>query len=132
MRFHTLLMIILLSCYTIISEARVEEIYPFSTTSMSERFKTLTENIRCVVCQNQNIADSHAPLANDLREKIYRMMLEGQSDVQIQAYLVRRYGDFILLKPRFSAHTLLLWLFPFIALLISFFIIQKTLKSTYR
>lgn len=80
------------------------------------RYTALIQEIRCVVCQNQNIADSNAPLANDLRKKIYAMVENNQSDEDIKNYLVARYGEFILLKPRFHGATLFLWLFPFTCL----------------
>ncbi len=85
----------------------------FAMTPAEEtRYISLTKEIRCVVCQNQNIADSDAPLANDLRKKIYAMAEENKSDADIKDYLVARYGEFILLKPRFNKTTLILWLFP--------------------
>ena len=93
-----------------------EDTYTFTSTTQAERFNHFTKNIRCVVCLNQSIADSNAPLANDLRNKIYNMMLDNQSDADIQDYLVKRYGEFILFKPRFSKLTIILWGFPFIAL----------------
>lgn len=110
--------------------AQIEETYPFQSALASERFKTLTENIRCVVCQNQNIADSNAPLANDLRAKVYEMVLADKSDKQIEDYLVQRYGEFILLKPRLSPNTLLLWLFPLLGLSIAGFLITQRCKHT--
>lgn len=85
------------------------------------RFRVLTNEIRCVVCQNQSIADSSAPLANDLREKISLMIQTGKSDDEIKDYLVKRYGEFILLRPRFSLSTLFLWFFPFIGLAAIFY-----------
>lgn len=92
----------------------------------NERFLALTKEIRCVVCQNQSISDSNAPLAKDLREKVYVLVEEKKSNEEIKNYLVKRYGEFILLKPRFNKLTLLLWAFPFIGLafaaaLLSFF-----------
>lgn len=99
-----------------IAFANTQETYSFNSSADSARFQALTQTIRCVVCQNQNIADSNAPLANDLREKVYRMVLAQQSDAEIQTYLVKRYGEFILLKPRFSSLTIILWLFPLLGL----------------
>jgi len=78
-----------------------------------------------VVCQSQSIADSNAPLANDLREKIYRMMLEKKSDAEIKQYLVKRYGEFILLKPAFNKLTLILWIFPFLGIAMVFLVIIR-------
>lgn len=98
--------------------AQTQEMYAFNSPADSARFQALTETVRCVVCQNQNIADSNAPLANDLREKIYRMVLAQQPDSEIQAYLVKRYGEFILLEPRLTPLTLVLWTFPLGGLII--------------
>lgn len=104
--------------------------YSFSSSLDAERFHALTQEIRCVVCQNQNIADSNAPLAQDLRDKIYRMVQTQQSDEVIKDYLVKRYGEFILLKPRFNSHTYLLWGFPGLAMLfIVLFILLSSRKK---
>lgn len=92
--------------------------YAFTSTDQAERFNTLIQETRCIVCQNQSLADSSAPLANDLRDKIYRMVISNQSDEQITNYLVKRYGEFILLRPRWNSTTLLLWFFPIAGLLI--------------
>ncbi len=105
-------------------------LYPFSSTTDATRFQSLTKEIRCVVCQNQNIADSNAPLANDLRQKIYTMILEKKSDNHIKKYLVKRYGEFILLQPPFNASTALLWLFPLVALMTTFgFLLHSLFKQ---
>ena len=86
--------------------------YEFTAEAERERFRTLTAELRCPKCQNQNIADSDAPIAMDLRREIYRMLGEGQSDEQIVDYLVARYGDFVLYNPPLDARTLLLWYGP--------------------
>jgi cytochrome c-type biogenesis protein CcmH len=88
----------------------------FTSTHEANRFYTLIKEIRCVVCQNQTIADSNAPLANDLREKVYQLVNAKKSNEEIKDYLVKRYGEFILLKPRFNKLTFILWAFPFIGL----------------
>lgn len=80
------------------------------------RLTQLTHEIRCVVCQNQSVADSDAPLARDLRQKIAELIAQQMTDEAIKDYLVKRYGEFILLKPRLSRATLLLWVFPFVGL----------------
>jgi cytochrome c-type biogenesis protein CcmH len=77
------------------------------------RVKGLGEELRCLVCQNQTIADSNAPLAVDLRNQIRAQMAQGRTDDQIRAYMVERYGDFVLYNPPFKASTVLLWLGPF-------------------
>ncbi|HZZ93260.1 MAG TPA: cytochrome c-type biogenesis protein [Usitatibacter sp.] len=77
------------------------------------RLKDLGEELRCLVCQNQTIADSHAPLAVDLRNQIRVMVRQGRTDDEIRAYMVERYGDFVLYKPPLKATTVLLWIGPF-------------------
>lgn len=106
-----------------------EALYPFSSPADANRFETLTNEIRCVVCQNQNIADSNAPLANDLRAKIYGMVLEKKSDEEIKTYLVKRYGEFILLRPRLNKLTLLLWIFPLMAVMLTLLFLFRLVKK---
>ena len=77
------------------------------------RLKALAEELRCLVCQNQTIADSCAPLAVDLRNQIRGQISQGRSDDQIRTYMVERYGDFVLYRPPFQATTALLWIGPF-------------------
>ena len=85
---------------------------------LETRARAISSELRCLVCQNQSIDDSHAPLARDLRILVRQKLAAGESDDAILGFLVDRYGDFILLKPRFSADTLLLWLSPFAVLLL--------------
>ena len=92
--------------------------YPFPSKTQSLRFEHLITEFRCVVCQNENLADSNAGIAGDLRQQIYQQVLEDRSDVTIKQYLISRYGEFILFKPAFNTKTYLLWLFPWILLLI--------------
>ena len=86
--------------------------------ALESRARTLSPELRCMVCQNQSIDDSDAPLAKDLRVLVRERLSAGDSDNQVIDFLVARYGEFVLLKPRVTAHTLLLWLAPFAALLI--------------
>lgn len=86
--------------------------YEFKDEAERERFRTLTEELRCPKCQNQNIADSNAPIATDLRREIFRMLEEGKSNDEIVDYLVARYGDFVRYKPPVNTRTLLLWYGP--------------------
>ena len=80
------------------------------------RARDLSRELRCMVCQNQSIDDSDAPLAKDLRVLVRERLTAGDSDSQVIDFLVARYGEFVLLKPRFESHTLLLWLLPPLAL----------------
>lgn len=86
--------------------------YEFANEAERQRYRNLVQELRCPKCQNQNIADSDAPIAMDLRAQIFRMLEEGQSNQQIIDYLVSRYGDFVLYKPPVTARTLLLWYGP--------------------
>jgi cytochrome c-type biogenesis protein CcmH len=80
------------------------------------RARDLSRELRCMVCQNQSIDDSEAPLARDLRLLVRERIAAGDSNAQVIDFLVARYGEFVLLKPRFESHTLLLWLLPPLAL----------------
>ncbi|KRR15398.1 cytochrome C biogenesis protein CcmH [Bradyrhizobium lablabi] len=81
------------------------------------RARNLSRELRCMVCQNQSIDDSDAPLARDLRLLVRERIAGGDNDSQVIDFLVARYGEFVLLKPRFTPHTLLLWLLPPLALI---------------
>jgi cytochrome c-type biogenesis protein CcmH len=82
-------------------------------SALESRARALSQELRCMVCQNQSIDDSDAPLAKDLRVLVRERLSAGDSDNQVIDFLVARYGEFVLLKPRVTAHTLLLWLAPF-------------------
>ena len=99
--------------------------YQFDSEEEVQRFNGLAEVLRCPKCQNQNLADSNAPVASDMREKVYELMLEGQSDDQIVDYLVARYGDFVHYKPPVRAETWLLWFGPLIAFLIGLLVLRQ-------
>jgi cytochrome c-type biogenesis protein CcmH len=86
-------------------------------SAMESRARDLSRELRCMVCQNQSIDDSEAPLARDLRLLVRERISAGDSDAQVIDFLVARYGEFVLLKPRFKNHTLLLWLVPPLALM---------------
>jgi cytochrome c-type biogenesis protein CcmH len=81
--------------------------------ALEARLKTLSEELRCLVCQNQTLADSTAPLAEDLRREVRELAMQGKSDAEIKQYLVARYGDFVLYKPPVKPTTWLLWFGPF-------------------
>jgi cytochrome c-type biogenesis protein CcmH len=99
---------------------------------LEERARSLSVGIRCLVCQNQSIDDSDAQLARDLRIIVREKLVEGLNDKQILDYLVERYGEFVLLKPRLNNQTILLWLLPLIALIIGAIIALKTFGATKR
>lgn len=89
----------------------------FNDSNQEQRFQSLTEELRCLVCQNQNLADSDAPLAQDLRQEIHDMLMDGRTDDEIRSFLVDRYGDFVLYRPAIKGNTLMLWLAPALLLL---------------
>ena len=95
-----------------------EEARPLADNPQVEaRLKTLAVELRCLVCQNQTLADSNAPLAEDLRREVREMITRGMSDREIIDFLVQRYGDFVLYRPPWKATTTLLWLGPFLLLI---------------
>lgn len=94
------------------------EAYPFSDDAQRQRFSELTRELRCPKCQNQDIADSNAPIAADLRREIHRLVQEGKSDQQIIDFLVDRYGEFVRYRPALTGRTSLLWFGPALMLLV--------------
>jgi len=86
----------------------------FDDPAQQALFKELAAELRCLVCQNQNIADSNATLAQDLRREIHSMISRGDTKPQIIDFMVQRYGEFVLYRPRFTTKTLVLWIGPFI------------------
>jgi cytochrome c-type biogenesis protein CcmH len=83
---------------------------------LEKRVMALAEELRCLVCQNQTLADSHAPLAVDLKNRIRELLREGKTEREVLDFMVQRYGDFVLYRPPLGAHTALLWAGPFILL----------------
>jgi cytochrome c-type biogenesis protein CcmH len=109
------LIIILLASFPLAAAGPVEgdkEPLVFASTEQEARFKHLTIELRCLVCQNQNLADSDAPLAQDLRKEIFDMLQAGKGDEEIKTFMVDRYGDFVLYRPPVQGNTLLLWVMP--------------------
>lgn len=92
------------------------------------RYRTLIHELRCLVCQNQTIADSNAELAADLRKQVHDQIAAGQTDAQIRHYVTDRYGDFVLYKPPMSARTLLLWAGPFLFVALALLIVLRLLR----
>lgn len=99
---------------------------------LETRARTLSAELRCLVCQNQSIDESDAPLARDLRTLVRERLQAGDSDPQILDYIVARYGEFVLLRPRFSAATLLLWLAPLLVLALAIFLAASVLRNSRR
>jgi cytochrome c-type biogenesis protein CcmH len=111
--FTTLILLVALA--SPLRAVQPDEILP--DPALEERARALSTNLRCLVCQNQSIDDSNAPLARDLRILLRERLKAGDSDDQAIDFIVARYGDFVLLRPRFTAETLILWIGPFALLL---------------
>jgi cytochrome c-type biogenesis protein CcmH len=103
-----------------------DEILP--NAGLEARARNLSKELRCMVCQNQSIDDSDAPLARDLRVLVRERLVAGDSDAEVLDFLTARYGDFVLLKPRLTAHTALLWLAPFAIVLAGVFAVIAFLR----
>jgi len=105
---------------------------PFKDRAEEVRFQQLTRQLRCLVCQNQDLADSDAPLAGDLRRQVFDMMHAGKSDAEIKDYLVARYNDFVLYDPPLKPGTWLLWFTPLALVLIGAFVVARIVRTRAR
>jgi len=124
-----LILALAMSVSVLAQSSPVQEPLKFENAQQEERFNHLTRELRCLVCQNQNLADSDAQLAHDLRSEVHEMLLAGKSDDEIKQFMVDRYGDFVLYRPPVQENTFLLWLAPALLLLggavVLFVIIRK-------
>jgi cytochrome c-type biogenesis protein CcmH len=107
--------------------ARIDT-YQFADPQQEVLYLELTQELRCLVCQNQNIADSNAELAKDLRRKTYEMVKKGQDKDQIVDFMVKRYGDFVMYKPPFKASTIILWLGPVIIFVLGLVVLIRIIR----
>ena len=114
-----------------ISVLNAEQLITFSDDAYLKRYQNLLEELRCPKCQNQNLADSNAPISNDLKEEIQRLLEQGLDDKDIKRALTERYSDFILYDPKFNKNTYFLWLAPFIVLLIGFWWVYSMSTKNY-
>jgi cytochrome c-type biogenesis protein CcmH len=106
--------------------------YPLDTPKQEAQFNHLLRELRCLVCQNQDLADSNAGLAKDLRNEVYQLVKTGKTDNEITQYLTARYGDFILFKPPVKAITALLWFGPALFMVLGLLIFWRTcLRQPY-
>ena len=96
--------------------------------SLDKRVNSLAEELRCLVCQNQTLAESNAPLAVDLRNQMREQLSRGASEQDVRDFMVARYGDFVLYRPPFKATTLALWLGPFVLLLLGAWILRRVTR----
>lgn len=98
----------------------------FTSTQQERRYRTLIDEIRCPVCQGQSIGGSNAGLAKDLREKVRALILSNKSNDDIRAFMVARYGDFVVFKPPVNKNTYLLWFLPFVFLIFALFFFARS------
>lgn len=122
------LLLVLLACVAYGGEAAPAAADP----ALEARMNRITSELRCLVCQNQTIADSHSGLATDLRQQVREMLQRGQSDQQIIDYMTARYGDFVLYRPPLKAATVLLWFGPLLLLVIGVVTLVRVLRRRSR
>jgi len=113
-------------------QAAAKEPLIFMNPEQEARYNQLILELRCLVCQNQNLADSDAPLAQDLRKEIFDMMQAGRSNDEIKTFLVDRYGDFVLYKPPIQGNTVALWLMPAVLLMLGGVVVILTVRKRTR
>jgi len=123
-----LLLSFALSLLVLTVEARVEA-YHFDDPAQEARYKQLVDELRCLVCQNQNLADSNAELAQDMRRLTYEMVSKGASNEEVVLFMVERYGDFVLYRPPFKTSTALLWVGPFIILAVGVLVLVMFVRN---
>lgn len=127
----TKLLRIILFCTLVvpaISFAAIEA-YEFKDAKMEAEYNQLIQELRCLVCQNQNLSGSDADLARDLRQQTHEMLMKGNNPDQIAQYMVDRYGDFVLYRPQFKSSTLLLWLGPFFLVAIVLWLVIRNIRA---
>ncbi len=105
------------------------DVYKFQNSSQEAIYKKMIDELRCLVCQNQNLSSSNAALAQDLRQQTYEMVLSGKSHDEIVVYMTQRYGDFVLYRPPFKLITALLWLGPLLLLFVGIGVLIITLNK---
>ncbi len=105
------------------------EFHTFENIQQEKLYLQLIAELRCVKCQNQNLAESNAELARDMRDKAYELIIKGGSRDDVVKYMTDRYGDFVLYKPPFKANTLLLWIGPPLFLFLSLFMLYKLIRN---
>ncbi len=114
-----MLLVMLITAMSIFTAAAYEPSEVLADPALEARARAMSAELRCMVCQNQSIDQSNAPLAKDLRLLVRDRLLAGDTDEEVMAFVVARYGEFVLLRPRMAPHTYILWFGPFIVLLLA-------------
>ncbi len=125
---RSLLLILMLVLWMAPVQAAIEA-YKFDSPQMEADYNQLINELRCLVCQNQNLSGSDADLAKDLRRETYEMLQQGKSSQEVIDFMVARYGDFVLYRPQFKASTYLLWIGPFGLLLLVLYLFVRRLRA---
>lgn len=123
---------LLLSLLWCLPGAAAIDVYQFDSARQEQRFRTLTEELRCPKCQNQSIADSDAGISQDMRDRVQSMIVNGKTDEEIVTYFVSRYGDFVSYRPPVNSHTAILWAGPLGLLLLGVGVIATLLLRASR
>ena len=126
------LLLVTMVLFASLALAQAIDPLPFKDHAEEVRFQNLTRELRCLVCQNENLADSNADLARDLRHEVFNLMQQGKSDDEIKQYLVDRYSDFVLYDPPVQGSTLLLWFGPLVILLAGAAVVVVTVRRRGR
>jgi cytochrome c-type biogenesis protein CcmH len=127
------LLLLLLACMLLGRATYAAEARPlYADPAVEQRMLSITGELRCLVCQDESLADSQADLARDLRAEVRGMIRKGMTDRQINAYLVQRYGNYVRYRPPFDAETLLLWLGPFALLAVGLLVLLTQIRAGSR
>ncbi|WP_230474856.1 cytochrome c-type biogenesis protein [Dyella monticola] len=130
--FASIMLIVMLALLATAAIAQAIDPLPFRDHAEELRFQHLTSELRCLVCQDEDLADSNADFARDLRHKVFELMQQGESDDQIKQYLVDRYSDFVLYDPPVNSRTWLLWFGPLLMLLAGGMVVVYTIRKRTR
>jgi len=122
------LLVLCLLFLSFASQAAIEA-YEFKSVEMEADYKKLISELRCLVCQNQNLSGSNADLAKDLRKQTHEMLMKGNTPDQVVQYMIDRYGDFVLYRPRLKQDTLLLWFGPFVTLALALWLVIRAMRK---
>ncbi len=125
-------LVLMATAFMLLSQQSVRAVEPseiLDDPKLEARARALSKNLRCLVCQNESIDESNADLAKDLRILLRERLKAGDTDEEAVQYLVDRYGEYVLLKPRFASHTLVLWIGPFLVLLIGAYALWRARRK---
>lgn len=129
-RYSRFWLIIVLGLFCSAGAIASIEVYQFDSPEYEARFKRLIQELRCPKCQNQNVADSDAMIAKDIKDRVYEWVQEGRTEAEITGFLVARYGDFVTYKPPLKGSTLILWFGPPLAFLVILIVIVMRVRRS--